>query len=201
MQTSKAISTISYNTESWIIGVLTDLQKNHIASNWWYIFHNGEDGDKNHYHIRIELNRKMDTETIREMFVEPSDDKPLGCMPFRPSSLYDWLQYSIHNYDYLRNHNSLGEDGKIPYTEGDVVSAYPDQLERDFRKSYSVVKTTQQLVMEEFNKGACAYDIIWNVPQCSPCDVRILASIYTDYVSNEDVKELSKCFINSTGTV
>ena len=95
MITSKPVGTISYNTESYLVSVLDRLVKSRIVCNYWYILHHGENGDKDHYHVRLELAKRYDTSCIRDMFDEPdpTSDKPLGCMPFVYSDLSHWIIY------------------------------------------------------------------------------------------------------------
>ena len=102
--TQKPISTISYNTEPFLKNTLDMLYKQHIIQNYMYIFHKGEDGDKDHFHVRLEPNRRIDPMDIKELFSEydSKNIKPLGVRPFRPSVEEDWILYALHNKDYLK---------------------------------------------------------------------------------------------------
>lgn len=128
MATQKPISTISYNTEAFLKEKLDAWISAHIIQAYQYIKHKGEDGDKDHIHVRIEPNKKLDPmdllEALREF--QQGNDKPLGCRPFRPSKEEDWILYAVHDEQYLKLKYGGGEKGeKIPYKWQDIqVSEY-----------------------------------------------------------------------------
>lgn len=130
MATQKPISTISYNTEAFLKEKLDNWVNAHIIQAYQYIPHKGEDGDKDHIHLRIEPNKKLDpmdlVEQLREYQI--GKDKPLGCRPFRPSKEEDWILYAVHDEQYLKVKYGGGEKGeKIPYKWQDIrVSEYYD---------------------------------------------------------------------------
>lgn len=118
MATQKPIATISYNTEAFLLEKLEAWMKAHIVQCYQYILHKGEDGDKDHIHLRIEPNKKLDpmelTEELREY--QLGRDKPLGCRPWRPSKEEDWFLYVVHDPEYLALKYGGGERGeKLPY--------------------------------------------------------------------------------------
>ena len=123
MATQKPISTISYNTEAFLVEHLEAWRKAHIISAYQYICHKGEDGDKDHIHLRIEPNKKLDPMDLQEQLHEyqSGKSKPLGCRPFRPSKEEDWTLYAVHDKDYLALKYGGGEKGeKLPYTWQDI---------------------------------------------------------------------------------
>ena len=130
MATQKPISTISYNTEAFLKEKLDNWVKAHIIQAYQYIPHKGEDGDKDHIHLRIEPNKKLDPMDLLEQLREYQigKDKPLGCRPFRPSKEEDWILYVVHDEQYLKVKYGGGEKGeKIPYKWQDIrVSEYYD---------------------------------------------------------------------------
>lgn len=104
MRTSRTISTISYNTFSFLDDKLSDLVSRNIISYYCYIEHLPEaDEKKKHIHLLIVPNGTIDTDSLRTYFNEivPTNEKPLGCMPFRASKFADWYLYSIHDKRYL----------------------------------------------------------------------------------------------------
>lgn len=118
MATQKPISTISYNTEAFLREKLDIWVNAHIIQAYMYICHKGEDGDKDHIHLRIEPNKKLDpmdlTDQLREFQI--GKDKPLGVRPWRNSKEEDWFLYVVHDADYLKLKYNGGEKGeKIPY--------------------------------------------------------------------------------------
>ena len=93
MATQKPISTISYNTEAFLHEKLEIWLNAHIIQAYQYICHKGEDGDKDHIHLRIEPNKKLDPMDLQDQLKEYQIgcEKPLGCRPFRPSKEEDWI--------------------------------------------------------------------------------------------------------------
>ncbi len=130
MATQKPISTISYNTEIFLKEKLNIWLSAHIIQAYQYIYHKGEDGDKDHIHLRIEPNKKIDPMDLIEQLREyPSGcKKPLGCRPFRPSKEEDWFLYAVHDEQYLKLKYGGGEKGeKLPYKWQDIqVPEYYD---------------------------------------------------------------------------
>ncbi len=123
MATQKPISTISYNTEAFLVEHLEAWRKAHIIQSYQYICHKGEDGDKDHIHLRIEPNKKLDPMDLQEQLREYQNgkSKPLGCRPFRPSKEEDWTLYAVHDKDYLALKYGGGEKGeKLPYKWEDI---------------------------------------------------------------------------------
>lgn len=108
MNTSKPISTISYNSTQYLDYILNQLINDDIIVFYAYIFHQAEDNElKNHIHLYVEPNARLDTSTLRKRFEEIDvtgvSEKPLGVMPFKPSKWQDWYLYSMHDIDYLRS--------------------------------------------------------------------------------------------------
>lgn len=148
--TAKPISTISYNTEQFLERKLEQMFKANIIVDYRWIKHFGEDGDKDHVHIILYPNKRIDTGALREEFNEiTTDEKPLGVLPFRTSKDDHWLMYVLHDPEYLKAHQSDNDgDGKIPYEISDVKTPFPEQLARDFKKALALRKTKNQEVIE-----------------------------------------------------
>lgn len=128
MATQKPISTISYNSEPFLKFVLKKLMDDRKIYCYQYIKHIGEDGDKDHIHLRLEPNKRLDLMDLQKEFLEPvPGSKPLGCRPFRPSKEEDWLLYAVHNADYLKTKYIHDKGEKRPYDYTDIkVSEYYD---------------------------------------------------------------------------
>lgn len=136
MKTMKPISTISYNSHSYLIGVLDRLVKNGMVEFYACIKHlPEEDETKEHYHVYIEPCDKIDTTKLRPLFDELEIDKfkalsdeekksykPLGVMPFQKSNFSNWYWYGIHDTTYLA---SKGEVRKHHYTLEDIFTNEP----------------------------------------------------------------------------
>lgn len=134
MATSKPISSISYNTELYLVTKLSNLVQSGIISFWAYIRHNGEEktqdeaAGKDHLHLLMIPNKCVDLVAIGKQFNEfyPTDpQRPLRCMPFRTSKTEDWMLYAIHDPDYLAFH---GMEKTYVYDVVDFVTSDEDYL-------------------------------------------------------------------------
>lgn len=105
MKTRMPISTISYNTRSFLVGILSELRNNGNIEEWFCIYHLAEeDEEKDHWHVFIIPNGQIDTCELKKQFVEldPSHpDLPLGCIRFEKSKQDDAALYFIHYKPYL----------------------------------------------------------------------------------------------------
>lgn len=162
MATSKPISTISYNSEEFLRSKLDDLYRKHIIQCWQYIKHKGEDGDKNHIHLRIEPNKRIDPMDLTQLLLEPDPkhDKPLGCRPWRPSKEEDWFLYAIHDKQYLKIKSSDSKDGKIEYKVDDIVVSDGYDVEIAVLRARQSMENHTACMIKEFQQGRRAVDLI-----------------------------------------
>lgn len=120
MRTSKPISTISYNTEEFLIMQLGELIKSHKISDYMFIKHKAEsDERKDHIHLWIKPNTLLDTMDLQKHFTEivlDNPKKPLKCIDFRASQVDDWILYNQHFEPYLK---SKGESREFHYRKED----------------------------------------------------------------------------------
>ncbi len=163
MATQKPISTISYNSESFLLEHLEEWYEAHIIQSWQYICHKGEDGDRDHIHLRIEPNKKLDpmnlAEELRE-FVQGSS-KPLGVRPFRPSKEEDWILYAVHDKEYLHQKYRDGEKGeKLPYKWEEIRCPDDYDMEIAYIRAKSHLEHSQASTMQRLQKGATASSLI-----------------------------------------
>lgn len=141
MRTTKPISTISYNSKAYLEGVLKSLVKAKKVAFWAYVPHLAEEDEtKDHIHLYIEPNERLDTMDLAEMFQEVDlahPGKPLKCVDWRPSKWEDWYLYGIHDEAYLR---MKFEFRKYHYSIKDVKASDADDLEvRAYRAQHSDV--------------------------------------------------------------
>ena len=184
MATQKPISTISYNTEPFLREKLETWMKAHIIQSYQYICHIGEDGDKDHIHLRIEPNKKLDpmdlTEQLREF--EKGSDKPLGIRPWRPSKEEDWILYVVHDPEYLKMKYGGAEKGeKIPYDWKDIrVPEYYD-LEVAWVRAKASMKHSSVNIATRMQQGEDALSLLLegNNPYMVNSILRTLG--HTDY--------------------
>lgn len=162
MATQKPISTISYNTEKFLREKLDEWYAGHIIQAYQYIFHKGEDGDKDHIHLRIEPNKKLDPMVLQEELREFQfgNDKPLGCRPFRPSKEEDWILYAVHDEEYLQQKYQGGEKGeKMPYSWQDIVVPEYYDMETAFIRAKAYLKHSTASLVTQIRQGANPLDL------------------------------------------
>lgn len=137
MNTSKSISTISYNSLDWLKTVLNGLRDAHIISDWMYITHEPEEDEKKrHTHVWMQPNKRVDTMSLQDRFNEfdPSHpDKPLGVIDFKSSNPDDWILYSEHDDAYLASKN---EGREFAYLKSDFVYADEDTFDERYRHAH-----------------------------------------------------------------
>ena len=196
MATQKPISTISYNTEAFLKEKLDIWLNGHIIQAYQYICHKGEDGDKDHIHLRIEPNKKLDPMELQEKLREyPIDsDKPLGCRPFRPSKEEDWILYAVHDEQYLKLKYGGGEKGeKLPYKWQDIrVPEYYD-MEIAFIRAKSYLDHTSVNMATRMQQGENPLNLILQGENVYTVNAIMRALTTTDYQRiSEELNKVSK---------
>lgn len=133
MNTSKPISTVSFNSEPFLLSKLNELVDNRTLSFYAYIKHFGEPSEstdtlKDHFHIYTELNRRTDTMALGDEFKEPVSisKPPLGCLPFQHSkSFADWYYYILHDPVYLAK---KGKSRYYSYRQDEIITSDKNYL-------------------------------------------------------------------------
>lgn len=130
VRTTKPISTISFNTASYLKLKLDEMTRSHILSFWCFISHKPEDdeaGLKEHFHLYVEPSKLLQTDDLRTALLEPDleNEKPRGCLMFRSSKFDDWYLYALHKREYLA---SKGQSRKFHYEHKDIVTSDADDL-------------------------------------------------------------------------
>lgn len=132
MKTSKPISCITYNTNNFLTLKLNELVQTHIIEFYAFINHKGEEEvdsltgeivqDKDHIHLYIEPNSRIDTMELRTLLSELDDksDKPLRPLSFSNSKWDDWYLYAIHDVTYLA---SKYEVKQFSYTDNEIITS------------------------------------------------------------------------------
>ena len=184
MATQKPISTISYNTETFLREKLETWLKAHIIQTYMYICHKGEDGDKDHIHLRIEPNKKLDPMDLQEELREyqMGKEKPLGCRPFRPSKEEDWFLYVVHDADYLKLKYGGGEKGeKLPYKWQDIKVPEDYDSEIAFIRAKAKLDHTSVNMASRMQKGDSPLNLILEGENVYTVNAVMRALYGTDY--------------------
>lgn len=189
MATQKPISTISYNTEKFLREKLETWRKAHIIQSYQYICHKGEDGDKDHIHLRIEPNKKLDPMDLQEELREYQigKDKPLGCRPFRPSVEEDWFLYVVHDAQYLKLKYGGGEKGeKLPYSWEAIKAPEDYDVEIAFIRAKSKLEHTSQKMATRLQNGANPLSLILEGENVYTVNAVMRALQTNDYMRLQD---------------
>lgn len=131
MRTTKAISTISFNTPAFLELKLEELTKAKRISFWAYILHQPEDdegGRKQHMHVFAVPSKMIQTDDLKEELKEfdpEHPDKPRGCISWNISKFDPWYMYILHDRKYLA---SKGQSRKYQYYPDEVITSDPDEL-------------------------------------------------------------------------
>lgn len=71
MNTRKPLSTVSYNSEVFLISLLEDLYSKGKICNYMAIYHlKEEDETKDHWHVYLEPNKQIDSIKLQSLFNE-----------------------------------------------------------------------------------------------------------------------------------
>lgn len=131
MKTSRAISTISFNTPEFLKLKLKELTDAKRISFWFFVPHKPEDdegGKREHNHVYIFPSKMLQTDDLKEEFKEfdpNKPDKPRGCISFKFSKFEDAYLYFIHDKRYLA---MKGQSRKFHYTHDDCITSDDDDL-------------------------------------------------------------------------
>lgn len=152
MKTTKPCSTISYNSKEFLERKLNELIDRRIIDFWAFIEHlPEEDEKKEHKHVHIVPNGKIDTDQVKDFLTElnPADiEHPFGCLWFQSSKFDDWYFYELHDIEYLA---SKGQSRKYQYLESDFVYSSEDYFSQlKHRIDYSKIgnKKTKRVIDE-----------------------------------------------------
>lgn len=135
MQTSRLISTISYNSRSYLSGRLNDLKQQGIIDFAFWIWHTPEEDEKKeHAHVVLRPSKRIDTNALESMFIEPCEGLARKVLPFRiTKAMRDFLLYSSHDKAYLIQ---KGESRKYEYTLQDWQSTNADYLLEEWNDAH-----------------------------------------------------------------
>lgn len=205
MASQKPLSTISYNSESFLREKLEDWLNAHIIQCYQYIVHKGEDGDKDHIHLRIEPNKRIDPMDLQEALREyiPNSDKPLGCRPFRPSKEEDWFLYVLHDKNYLAYKYGGGEKGeKIPYDISDLRAPFDYDIDIAVARAKASMKHTAPAIVDQIKNGRSLLDLISSGENIYLMNAIVSALSRTDYKSAlEENTKLQDCIAKMQNAV
>lgn len=179
MRTSKPISTISYNSQDYLVHKLNELVKAHKVSDWIFINHFAEEDErKDHIHLWIKPNTMLDTMDLQKHFMEfdaLNPTKLLKCIDFQSSSVDDWILYSQHFEPYLA---SKSESREYHYTKDDFVYCDEDSFEDLYHHAFKGSDWAKRWqILEQLRTNAAnPADLILNgsIPLSMACSLNAL---------------------------
>lgn len=138
MNTCKPISTVTYNTNEFLVHQLDILLKTHVIDYYMFINHLGEPDqygdDKDHTHLFILPNHRINTADIDDLLIEPVEGNlPLRNISWSTSKNDDWILYNLHDPAYLL---TKFETRKYQYSYDDLKSSNENDLRRRYRCAY-----------------------------------------------------------------
>lgn len=148
MRTTKPFSTISFNTQEYLINRLNDLLQDGAISLYAVMKHYAEEDErKDHYHVFIVPIGMFNTDKLHDLLIEPvlDNDKPLGCIDIKPSKFVDWYLYALHDKDYLA---MKGQTRKYHYTEDEFIVSDID-LFREYKHTSDFSKYKSRAKIRE----------------------------------------------------
>lgn len=135
VRTTKAISTISFNSKEFLELKLNELIKSKIISFWCFITHEPEEDEKKeHHHVYIIPSKMIQTDDLREFLIQHNEDdpsRPFGCLMFNPSKFDDWFLYGLHDPEYLA---SKGQGREHYYSQDDFICSSYDDFDEMIKK-------------------------------------------------------------------
>lgn len=193
MATSKPISTISYNSADFLVDRLNDLIRSGAVSAWFFIKHYGELGEdeacgKEHIHLLLVPNRCIDMMKIAASFIQfdpENPDKPLKCLPFRPSKLVDWFLYAVHDPDYLQSHCM---DREYVYDISDIQTNDIDYLNQLWVEARQSLRSNPVYRMKQAVNSGVSFRAMVNSGAFSIQQIRN-AELFYSYLNASDSDE------------
>ena len=123
MRTSKAVSTISYNSEEFLKQKLDELMSEGVIEFYAFIKHKAEEDEENdHIHLYMQPMRYINTEVLLDRFIEndASNNRCFRCICMKTSKFDDWYLYAKHDRVYL---SSKGQRRIYHYEEKDFYTS------------------------------------------------------------------------------
>lgn len=200
MNTTRPISSISYNSSAFLIQQLNTLISLGIISYYEFIEHfPDEDDKKKHIHLICFPAKRINLTAFGDYFIEKdiNNYKPLKCMPFRVSDYGNWYWYSIHNKDYLKSklltRNCFYNDINIISSDNDFHRQLVIENPLiNFSKMSDMM--LREYVCECVNNGVTLHSVLSSglVPLGKTQSVITLYNALFSFVDNQEKKRLIK---------
>lgn len=148
MNTRKPISTIGYQSKSFLVSKFNELIYNHTISDYMMIFHRAEEDEKkDHWHIFLQPNCQVDSMDLQDFLIEFNSvdpAKPFKCINFCYSDSDNWIPYVLHDKTYLAIKH---ESRKYHYNKDDIVYYDEDTFDYLYYSAYHYSKWSQDSIV------------------------------------------------------
>lgn len=181
MNTSKPIATVSYNSVEFLTSVLDELVKKKIIVYYQFIKHIGEinevtgEQEKDHIHVYVEPNIRVNTMVLAEKFIEPvPGKKPLKTIAWVNSVCDDWILYCLHDETYLM---TKFEHRQEHYTGSAIHTSDEDDFIRRYTHAYQSSGYARNRNLYSYIKNGGTFCKLLEIGAISPNQV----TYYDDY--------------------
>lgn len=161
MRTSKSFSTISYNTQYFLLTKLNELVNCNKLAFYCFIVHKPEEDEKKeHIHLFIIPNGSFDTSYLQDCLTEfdpVHPTTPFRILPCCSSKFNEWYYYSTHNKKYLA---SKCQQRKYEYSFDNIQSSNIDYL-RELVSTITIPKSMKDSqILSYLNDGKTPEDLV-----------------------------------------
>ncbi len=160
MLTSKPISTVWYGSKEFLEYQLKQLILHNKLIFYAFINHlKEEDEKKDHIHVYIVPDGRLDTSSLTDILTEIDVNNPLPIkpLPYRKSKFDDWYLYNSHNTVYLA---SKGQERKYHYSKEDFVTSNDDYFTELIHQMDMSKVNRLEIVKEAAERGESYQSIV-----------------------------------------
>lgn len=184
MRTRNPISTISYNSDEFLVRHLSKLVDCHELQFWAYMHHAAEDTERrDHKHLFLLPDGLIDTSKLSDELMElHSDGSVDSCKLWRPSRWGDWYYYALHDPAYLACHYELDKPKKYRYIPESLVCSDSDirQALNETINFSELLSPSLALVRDHAEAGIGIKDFLRLFP-VKKSEIRYIKEIYDLY--------------------
>lgn len=184
MRTKLPVSTISYNSDAFLIRELSSLVHSHYLQYWAFFNHRAEESEKrDHKHLFLLPADLINTSELTDRFMELHEDGSVdGCKLWRSSSWGHWYLYGLHDPVYLSCHYDNDKPKKYQYRPEDMVDSDSDirQILLQEMDYSALLSPSLALVREHAEKGVSIQDFLRLFP-VKKSEIRYIKEIYSLY--------------------
>lgn len=184
MRTSKAFSTISYNSLPYLSRKLNDFVRRGDLQFWAYVFHHAEAEERrDHTHVFLLPDGLVDTHSLKPEFDELLDDGSVdGVKLFKPSDWGNWYLYGLHDPAYLQCKYELERPKKFRYQPENVICSDSDiRCHLMETMNYTELLSPSFKLVREHALAGCSLKEFLELFPVKKSELRYIKEIYSLY--------------------